>query len=175
MHLHPRLRFLPLVAAAAASLLLGCSQGLDFDNDSFPAPFVALVEAPPTCQTVGGGQILFDLADLRVTQGFAASTPSNRVDVSGTVSGFADTDSVELIVLPATVDCPIVSSNTATVTDSSFTARADIGGLDEFRVVLVAHSGASGDVDCDDASGCLSAAAGGFTAMSIAVEVRLTD
>lgn len=174
-----RVRFpslvLSVLAAAAALSSLGCGGGLDFDNDSFPAPFVGLAESPATCQSAGSGQILFDLADVRVSENFRPTDPANRVDVSGTVSGIGDMDQLALIVYPAGALCPILSATAATVDGSNFTARGDFGDRDEFRFVLVAHSGVLDDLDCDDASGCFLTAAGSFTAVSHAIEVRLTD
>ena len=110
-----------------------------------------------------------------ITENFRPTDPANRVDVEGTVSGIGDTEQVALLIYPADAACPIISAAAATVDGSSFTARGDFGDQREFRFVLVAHAGVLDDVSCDDASGCLSTAAGSFSAVSHAIEVRLAD
>ena len=167
------IRFLPALAACVALSLLGCDGGLDFENDSLPSPSIAIGPPPLACTSVGSGSILFEIQDVTVVENSPASTPQNRVSVSGSVSGLGMGDSLELLLLPFDFDCPILASATATVTGTDFTATVEFGERVAFRAALVAHAGVLEDVDCSVDSDCLSTAAGSFSAVSAMIEVLL--
>lgn len=169
-----RLHFLVPPALAAALALLGCGGGLDFDDDSLPAPSIGLGVAPDTCASSGGGQVHFALQDVLVSENFPARLPGNRVQIEGSLSGVADTDQVAVVILPLDSDCPIFSTGVATVVGTEFSVLGDYGSLRAFRAVVVAHAGVAGDLTCDGTSGCLATSAGSFSAISETVEVRLT-
>ncbi len=167
------IRVLPVLAACVALSLLGCDGGLDFENDTFPAPSIAIGAPPVACSAVGSGTILFEIGDITVVENSPASLPQNRLTVSGTVSGLGMDDSLEVVVLPFDQDCPILASATATVTGTDFTATVEFGERVAFRAALVAHAGVLEDVDCSVDSDCLSTAAGSFSAVSAMIEVLL--
>ena len=119
----------PLIAtlcAAATFALVGCGDGLDLDAGSLPGPLLQLDMSTRTCAAAGSGSILFDLGGTSVAQEVRSDRPVNRVTIEGTLSGVPDGDGLFLVLLPDSVNCPLVSVTPIEVTDGSFTAVGDI-------------------------------------------------
>jgi len=170
-----------MLAFLATALVLGCSSGLDTDNENLPTPTLHAGDAIAACGGAGNVPIQLDLLRTVVTTGYGgpAPTPVNNIDVRGTVTGLPATDDVYVALIASDGACRILATGKATVDAATGDLRALINIRTEVEFHVVAMSGTSsptGLIGCT-AAGCIDLADGAaplaVTGLSNVLDVRL--